>query len=85
MKLAKDRIDIGVRTNQDEPMLDFWTKEIGLTHDELLKTGASGGQHRPALNGSSIFKLNCHRKEIFDTPTSAYKELYIARDAAQPE
>ncbi|SVD63386.1 uncharacterized protein METZ01_LOCUS416240, partial [marine metagenome] len=24
-------------------------------------------------------------KEISDTPTSGYKELYIARDADQPE
>ena len=85
MKLAKDCIDIGVRTNQDEPMLDFRANEIGLTHDELLKTGPSAGQHRLVLNGSSIFKLNCHRKEISDTPTSGYKELYIARDADQPE
>ena len=85
MKLAKDCIDIGVRTNQDEPMFDFRTNEIGLTHDELLKTGPNAGQHRLVLNGSSIFRLNCHRKEISDTPTSGYKELYIARDAAQPE
>ena len=83
MKLAKDCIDIDVRTNQVEPMLDFRTKEIGLTH-ELLKTGSDARQHRLVLNGSSIFKLNCHREEISDTPTSGYKELYIAGDADQP-
>jgi hypothetical protein len=30
MKLAKDHIDVGVRTNNLEAMLEFWTRDIGL-------------------------------------------------------
>ena len=39
MKLAKDCIDIGVQTNQREPMLAFWQEEAGLPFEELLKVG----------------------------------------------
>ena len=45
MNLAKDRIDIGVRTTKVEPMLEFWTKEIGLTDDKLQKIGPGARQH----------------------------------------
>jgi len=84
MNLAKDGIDIGLRTNHIEPMLEFWTNEIGLPYDELLKTGPGARQHRLRLNGSSILKINHHREPQPDTQPSGYRELFIAQDIQQP-
>ena len=84
MNLAKDGIDIGLRTNHIEPMLEFWTNEIGLPYDELLKTGPGARQHRLRLNGSSILKINHHREPQPDTRPSGYRELFIAQDIQQP-
>ena len=84
MNLAKDGIDIGLRTNHIEPMLEFWTNEIGLPYDELLKTGPGARQHRLRLNGSSILKINHHREPQPDTQPSGYRELLIAQDIQRP-
>ena len=37
MNLAKDRIDIGLATNNLEPMLRFWQDQAGIPFDHLLK------------------------------------------------
>ena len=79
MKLAKDHIDIGVRTNNKEAMLQFWTETVGLAYEELLKLGGGVHQHRLSLNGS-VFKLNHTRDPIPDTAPTAYHRLYIAAD-----
>jgi len=84
MQLAKDYIDIGVRTNQLEPMLAFWRDEVGLPYEELLKVGNGVHQHRLALNGS-VFKLNHARDPLPDQTPSGYRELLIARDISSPE
>ena len=55
MNLAKHCIDVGVRTNNIDAMLEFWTKEVGLPYMELLKVGGGVHQHRLSLKGS-IFK-----------------------------
>lgn len=78
MKLAKDCIDVGVQTNQREPMLEFWGQTVGLPYEELLKVGGGVHQHRHSLNGS-VFKLNNVRNELTSDPTG-YRELIIARD-----
>ena len=78
MNRAKDCIDIGVGTPHVEPMLEFWTKEIGLTDDELQKISPGARQHWPVLNRASILNLNCHREKKAYTPASGYKELYVA-------
>ncbi len=78
MKLAKDCIDLGVQTNQREPMLEFWGQTVGLPYEELLKVGGGVHQHRHGLNGS-VFKLNNVRSELTSDPTG-YRELIIARD-----
>ena len=82
MKLAKQGIDIGLRTNQLEPSLSFWRDEIGLPYEELLKIGGGVHQHRLGLNGA-VLKLNHARDPLPEAP-SGYSELMIARDIRQP-
>ena len=61
MKLAKDYIDVGVRTNNLEAMLEFWTREVGLPYDELLKIGGGVHQHRlTPVTGSLRHSLSLH-------------------------
>ncbi|MCB1693228.1 MAG: VOC family protein [Pseudomonadales bacterium] len=79
MKLAKDCIDIGVQTNQLEPMMAFWQEEVGLPYEELLKVGGGTHQHRHSLNGS-VFKLNSVRDPLPETGPTGYTELLIARE-----
>ena len=79
MKLAKPRIDIGLRTNNVQPLLDFWQKEIGLPFDHLLPVRKGQNQHRHDLLGS-VLKINEFAEPIPDRPPSGYHELLIARD-----
>ncbi len=83
MKLAKNYIDVGVQTNQLEPMMSFWQKEIGLPYEELLKVGGGTHQHRHTLNGS-VFKLNHVRDPLPASASTGYKALLISRaDASE--
>jgi catechol 2,3-dioxygenase-like lactoylglutathione lyase family enzyme len=79
MKLAKPRIDIGLRTNNAQPLLDFWQKEIGLPFDHLLPVRRGQNQHRHDLLGS-VLKINELADPIPDRPPSGYHELLIARE-----
>lgn len=81
MKLAKNCIDVGVRTNNMEAMLEFWTQEIGLPYNELLKIGGGVHQHRLELRGS-IFKLNHTRSLLPENTPTGYRELLIAADVS---
>ena len=81
MKLAKNHIDVGVRTNNLEAMLEFWTRDVGLPYDELLKIGGGVHQHRLSLNGS-IFKLNHARSPLPENCPTGYRELLIASDVS---
>lgn len=85
MKLAKPRIDIGLRTNNVQPLLDFWQKEIGVPFDHLLPVRRGQNQHRHDLLGS-VLKINELADPIPDRPPSGYRELLIARDGiSQPK
>ena len=55
MDLAKPALDVGLYTNQLEPMLAFW--EPFAAYDELLKLGGGAHQHRHKI-GNSILKVN---------------------------
>jgi catechol 2,3-dioxygenase-like lactoylglutathione lyase family enzyme len=79
MKLAKPRIDIGLRTNNVQPLLDFWQKEIELPFDHLLPVRRGQKQHRHDLLGS-VLKINEVADPIPDRPPSGYRELLIARE-----
>jgi catechol 2,3-dioxygenase-like lactoylglutathione lyase family enzyme len=79
MKLAKPRIDIGLRTNNVQPLLDFWQKEISVPFDHLLPVRKGQYQHRHDLLGS-VLKINELADPIPDRPPSGYHELLIARE-----
>lgn len=82
MDLAKSHVDVGVVTNQLEPMLTFWQQRAGLPFDQILPLGSGLRQHRHAMNGS-VFKLNHARDPLPDVPATGYRELWIARDGAR--
>ena len=69
MNLAKPALDIGLYTNQLEPMLAFWQDDAHVGFSELLPLGGGVHQHRHAI-GQSILKVN-HPREPIDpgTPT----------------
>ena len=80
MKLAKQHLDVGLFTNNEQAMLDFWQHEVGLPFEETLPLGGGVRQHRHAMNGS-VLKLNAARDPINEAPPSGYRELTIAREA----
>lgn len=79
MNLAKPRIDIGLFTNQLEPMLAFYQNEVGVPFDHALPLGGGRMQHRHDLAGS-VLKINASRTPIVETPATGYREILIARD-----
>jgi catechol 2,3-dioxygenase-like lactoylglutathione lyase family enzyme len=79
MKLAKPRIDIGLRTDNVQPLLDFWQKQVGVPFDHLLPVRKGQKQHRHDLFGS-VLKINEFADPLPDRPPSGYRELLIARE-----
>ena len=78
MKLAKAHLDVGLFTNNEQAMLEFWQHEVGLAFEETLPLGGAVRQHRHAMNGS-VLKLNTARDPLNEAPSSGYRELVIAR------
>jgi len=84
MQLAKPRIDIGLATNNLEPMLRFWQDEVGVPFDHLLKIRRGMDQHRHDLMGS-VLKINHRANPLPANPPGGYAELLIAREGvSQP-
>jgi lactoylglutathione lyase len=79
MDLAKPRVDIGLSTNDLEPMLAFWQGEAGVPFDHLLKIRRGHDQHRHDARGS-VLKINHHEAPLPDAPPSGYRELILARE-----
>ena len=79
MKLAKQHLDVGLFTNNPEPMLEFWRDVVGLPYEEALPTGGGTMQHRHGLNGG-VLKLNHSREPLPDNPQTGYRRLLIARE-----
>jgi lactoylglutathione lyase len=79
MRLAKSRIDIGLATNDLEPMLLFWQDRVGVPFDHLLKIRKGMDQHRHDLMGS-VLKINHRADPLPASPPSGYAELLIARE-----
>ena len=77
MELAKPAIDIGLFTNQLEPMLTFWQNTVGVPFNELLPVGKGIHQHRHAI-GRSVFKLNHVRDVLTPLPASGIRRLTVA-------
>lgn len=81
MKLAKPAIDIGLFTNQLEPMLEFWQQRAGIAFSELLPIGGGVRQHRHAI-GQSVFKLNHARDPMPAAAPSGIRSLTVATSTA---
>jgi len=79
MELAKPWVDIGLSTNNLEPMLAFWQGEAGTPFDHLLPIRKGDDQHRHDANGS-VLKINHHADPLPDAPPSGYRELILARE-----
>jgi lactoylglutathione lyase len=79
MQLAKNVIDIGLSTNNLEPMLRFWQEDVGLRFDHVLPVRRGQKQYRHDAMGS-VIKLNHHRELLPAAPPSGYRELVIARE-----
>ncbi len=82
MQLAKNVIDVGLSTNQLEPMLTFWQQEAGLRFDHVLPVRRGQKQYRHDAMGS-VIKLNHHREPLPDAAPSGYRELVIAREGVK--
>lgn len=79
MQLAKPRVDIGLSTNDVEPLLAFWQGEVGAVFDHVLPIRRGQDQHRHDVLGS-VLKINCYEAPLPSAPPSGYRELLIARE-----
>src|ERR1700758_4684660 len=59
MQLAKDVIDVGLSTNNLEPMLRFWQQDAAVRFDHMLPVRRGQKQYRHDEQGS-VIKLNHH-------------------------
>jgi catechol 2,3-dioxygenase-like lactoylglutathione lyase family enzyme len=82
MQLAKNVIDVGLSTNNLEPMLQFWQQEVGLRFDHALPVRRGQKQYRHDAQGS-VIKLNHHAERLPTAAPSGYRELIIAREGLQ--
>jgi catechol 2,3-dioxygenase-like lactoylglutathione lyase family enzyme len=82
MQLAKSVIDVGLSTNDLEPMLRFWQQDVGLRFDHVLPVRRGQKQYRHDEQGS-VIKLNHHAEPLPEAPPSGYRELIIAREGLQ--
>jgi catechol 2,3-dioxygenase-like lactoylglutathione lyase family enzyme len=78
MELAKAQVDIGLSTNDLQPMLAFWQGEAGIAFDHLLPIRPGHDQHRHDALGS-VLKINHHAEPLPEAPPSGYRELIVAR------
>lgn len=82
MELAKPRVDIGLSTNDLEPMLAFWQGQAGVPFDHKLPIRKGQDQHRHDVLGS-VLKINHHADSLPEAPPSGYRELIIAREGVE--
>jgi catechol 2,3-dioxygenase-like lactoylglutathione lyase family enzyme len=78
MQLAKNVIDVGLSSNDLEPMLRFWQQDAGLRFDHVQPIRRGQKQYRHDAQGS-VIKLNHHVEPLPDAAPSGYRELVIAR------
>jgi catechol 2,3-dioxygenase-like lactoylglutathione lyase family enzyme len=79
MQLAKNVIDIGLSTNNLEPMLRFWQQDAAVRFDHVLPVRRGQKQYRHDEQGS-VVKLNHHAEPLPEAAPSGYRELIIARE-----
>jgi lactoylglutathione lyase len=82
MLLAKNVIDVGLSTNNREPMLRFWQQDAGLRFDHVQPIRRGQKQYRHDARGS-VIKLNHHFEPLGDAAPSGYRELIIVREGIE--
>lgn len=82
MRLAKNVIDVGLSTNNLQPMLRFWQEDAGLRFDHVLPIRRGQRQYRHDAQGS-VIKLNHHADPLPDAAPSGYRELILAREGVE--
>jgi catechol 2,3-dioxygenase-like lactoylglutathione lyase family enzyme len=82
MQLVKSVIDVGLSTNNLEPMLRFWQQEVAVRFDHVLPVRRGQKQYRLDEQGS-VIKLNHHAEPLPEAAPSGYRELIIAREGLQ--
>lgn len=79
MEFAKPCFDVGLYTEQLDPMLTFWQQKVGTPFDHMVPLGGGKRQHRHDAHGS-VVKINHSRTPLPDNPPTGYREVLIARD-----
>jgi len=79
MQLAKSVIDVGLSTNNLEPMLRFWQQDAAVRFDHMLPVRRGQKQYRHDEQGS-VIKLNHHTEPLPEAAPSGFRELIIARE-----
>ena len=82
MKLTKRVIDVGLSTNNLEPMLQFWQQDAGVRFDHVLPVRRGQKQYRH-VEQDSVIKLNHHAEPLPEAVPCGYRELIIAREGVQ--
>jgi catechol 2,3-dioxygenase-like lactoylglutathione lyase family enzyme len=82
MQLAKNVIDVGLSTNNLDPMLRFWQQDVAVRFDHVLPVRRGQKQYRHDEQGS-VIKLNHHVELLPEAAPSGYRELIIAREGLQ--
>jgi catechol 2,3-dioxygenase-like lactoylglutathione lyase family enzyme len=78
MQLAKNVFDVGLSTNNLEPMLRFWQQDAAIRFDHVLPVRRGQKQYRHDEQGS-VVKINHHAEPLPEAAPSGYRELMIAR------
>ena len=82
MQLAKSVIDVGLSTNNLEPMLRFWQQDVVVRFDHVLPVRRGQKQYRHDEQGS-VIKINHHVDPLPVSAPSGYRELVVAREGLQ--
>ncbi len=84
MQLVKPALDVGLYTNDLDPMLTFWQQQAGITFTELLPVGGGVHQHRHAI-GNSVLKINHSRTPLPAAPSGLAQLALFNNQAAEPQ
>jgi hypothetical protein len=78
MLLAKNVVDVGLSTNNLEPMLRFCQQDAGLRFNQILPVRRGQKQYRYDADGS-VIKLNHHLDPLPEAAPSGYRDHQIER------
>ncbi len=85
MELKKPQVDVGIFTEQLEPMQTFYHEKLGLEFESILPVGGGFRQYRYLCNGS-VIKLMHSREPLRPRRPGGYETLMIATaKVATPE